>query len=88
MDGSPANEIGVRRLWAKEILDRRLRFQRVLITADIINDLLRDGGITGELDFLIIDIDGNDYHVWREIEAVWPCIVCIEYKAKFPPPVE
>ena len=61
MDGSPANDIGVRRLWAKEILDRRLRFQRVLITADIINDLLRDDGITGELDFLIIDIDGNDY---------------------------
>ena len=26
--------------------------------------------------------------VWREIEAVWPCVVCIEYKAKFPPPVD
>ena len=36
MDGSPANEIGVRRPWAKEILERRLRFQRPLITADII----------------------------------------------------
>ena len=36
------------------------------------HDLLRDGGMTGELDLLIIDIDGNDYHVWREIEAVRP----------------
>jgi hypothetical protein len=88
MDGSPANEIGVRRLWAKEISDRRLRFQRALITADNINDLVRDGGITGEIDLLVIDIDGNDYHVWREIEAVRPRVVCIEYNAKFPPPVE
>ena len=32
-----------------------------------------------------IDIDGNDYYVWRAINVIKPRVVVIEYNAKFPP---
>jgi hypothetical protein len=41
-----------------------------------------------ELDPLSIDIDGNDYHVWRAVESYQPRVVVIEYNAKFVSPVE
>jgi hypothetical protein len=36
---------------------------------------------------LSIDIDGNDYWVWRAIEAVSPRVIIIEYNATFAPPL-
>ena len=39
----------------------------------------------GEIDLLSIDIDGNDYHVWKAIDVINPRVVVIEYNAKFTP---
>jgi hypothetical protein len=40
------------------------------------------------LDFLSLDIDGNDYYVMESIlNGVRPRVVCIEYNAKFPYPM-
>jgi hypothetical protein len=50
------------------------------IDAENVNDLLRDNGMSGEVDVLSIDIDGNDYWVWKAIDAVDPRVVCIEYQ--------
>lgn len=36
--------------------------------------------VTDPLDFLSIDIDGNDYAVWQAVQAR-PRVVCIEYDA-------
>jgi FkbM family methyltransferase len=39
------------------------------------------------IDFLSLDIDGNDIHVCAEFVATLkPKLVCVEYNAKFPPP--
>ena len=39
------------------------------------------------IDFLSLDIDGNDAHVLAPfVEALDPKLVCVEYNAKFPPP--
>ena len=35
-----------------------------------------------------IDIDGNDYWVWKQISCISPRVVMIEYNAKFPPTFE
>src|SRR3989344_1476686 len=51
------------------------------ITADNINKLLLDNGFRGEIDLFSIDIDGNDYWVWREITAINPRVVVAEYNA-------
>ena len=58
------------------------------ITKNNINDLIQSAKISGEIDLLSIDIDGNDYYVWEAINVVRPRAVVIEYNAKFPPPVE
>jgi len=42
-----------------------------------------------ELDFFSLDIDGNDRHVLEELltGGPRPRVICVEYNAKFPPPV-
>ncbi len=42
-----------------------------------------------ELDFFSIDIDGNDRHLLEELIGAGerPKVICVEYNAKFPPPV-
>jgi hypothetical protein len=40
------------------------------------------------VDFLSLDIDGNDVHVLAEVVAGCnPRVICVEYNAKFPPPL-
>ena len=65
-----------------------LRVAHEFITKDNINRILTDNNIKGEVDLLSIDIDGNDYHVWKEIEVICPRVVVIEYNAKIPPACE
>ena len=49
------------------------------ITSDNINQLINDNGFNGEIDLLSIDIDGNDYWIWKAIESVNPRVVIVEY---------
>jgi hypothetical protein len=58
-----------------------------LVTAENINALLTRAGLTGEIDVLCIDIDSNDYWVWKAIDVVRPRVVAIEYNATFRPPL-
>ncbi len=53
------------------------------IDRDNINDLLRRAEITGPIGILSIDIDGNDYWVWDQIDVVQPSIVIAEYNSVF-----
>lgn len=58
------------------------------MTAENINAIIAEGQFSGEIDLLSIDIDGNDYHVCREISVVMPRVIVAEYNASFPPPLE
>ena len=49
------------------------------ITTENINTLLSKNGFTGNIGLLHIDIDGNDYWIWKAITAVDPDIVIMEY---------
>jgi hypothetical protein len=62
-----------------------LKAAAAFITRDNINDLLARHGAQGDIGLLSIDIDGNDYWVWRAIEAVSPRIVVIEYNSRLGP---
>jgi hypothetical protein len=57
------------------------------VTAENINELLSRAGFTGEIDLLSIDIDFNDYWVWKAVEAARPRVVVIEYNAALRPPM-
>ena len=56
------------------------------ITRDNINKLLKgflDEGYDAEVGILSIDIDGNDYWIWNEMNVISPVIVIAEYNAVF-----
>lgn len=56
------------------------------ITAENINDLFAKYDVPLDLGLLSIDIDGNDFHVWRALSSRYrPSIVVIEYNASLPP---
>lgn len=59
--------------------------QSARVTAENINQLFSANNITGEIDLLSIDIDGNDYWVWQAITIIQPRIVVIEYNPSFGP---
>src|SRR5207249_8244926 len=52
-----------------------------------VNTLFERAGFSGEIDLLGIDIDYNDYWVWKAIEVVQPRVVVIEYNATLRPPL-
>ena len=58
-----------------------LTAKSAFITAENINSLIEEAGFTGPLGLLSIDIDGNDYWVWKAISVVDPAIVVCEYNA-------
>lgn len=53
------------------------------IKAENVNSIIEDSGMVGEIDFLNIDIDGNDYWVWEAIEVVQPKVVMVETHVEF-----
>jgi hypothetical protein len=53
------------------------------ITKDNINELISEMNFEPDLGLLSVDIDGNDYWVWKAIEVVKPIIVVSEYNADF-----
>jgi hypothetical protein len=50
------------------------------VTAENINALMADHGVTGDIDLFSIDIDGIDYWIWRAVQAVQPRVVVVEYQ--------
>jgi hypothetical protein len=62
-----------------------LQAKSAFITAENINQLISEAGFSGEIGLLSIDIDGNDYWVWKAITCVRPQIVVVEYNAVFGP---
>jgi hypothetical protein len=70
----------------------RFRVTNSFVRRDNIVSLLRDASSflrVEEIDFFSLDIDGNDRHVMEELidGGVRPKVICVEYNAKFPPPV-
>jgi hypothetical protein len=70
------------------IAEKQLSVVNAFIDKDNINDLIAGGNMNGDIDLLSVDIDGNDYHIWKAISCINPRVVCIEYNAKFPPDFE
>jgi hypothetical protein len=51
---------------------------------DNLDQILTGTPIPAEFDFLSIDIDGNDYHVWKSSSKFTPKVVCIEFNQTIP----
>jgi hypothetical protein len=55
------------------------------IKPETVNDILTRHGFTGEVDLFSLDIDGNDYWVWKAMTACSPRVVVLEYNSMFGP---
>jgi len=87
IDGSEANATAIRNRFSSFVQAEQLTFVRRFVERDSINDLIGQAHVSGEIDLLSIDIDGNDYWVWETISVVQPRAVVIEYNAVFRPPL-
>jgi hypothetical protein len=88
IEGNKSDCLEIQNLFAPAISNGHLTITNAFITRENINDLITNVTGGGEIDFLSIDIDGNDYWVWQAITCVKPRVVCIEYNAQFPPTYE
>lgn len=55
---------------------------------DNLDYILGGTRIPEHFDFLSIDIDGNDYHVWKAMSRFSPKVICIEFNQSIPSEVD
>lgn len=58
-------------LWPPKILN-------AWVTRSNINELLQNLGVSGDIELLSLDIDGNDYYVWEAISVIQPKLCIFE----------
>jgi len=59
------------------------RFVRATIKRENINEVLTEAEVPKDVDFMSIDIDGNDYWVWDAITCIRPKVVMAETHIEF-----
>ncbi len=70
---------------AKELGIDGVKAVQAFITLDNLEDLISGNGAPREIDFLSLDVDGNDYWFWQKLGCISPRVVCIEYNAGIGP---
>jgi hypothetical protein len=78
----------IQKEFAAEIKSGRLLVFQETLTRENINIVFAASGVPKEFDLLSIDIDRNDYWVWKAIEGYAPRLVVVEYNSSFPPSLE
>lgn len=81
MDGSQENISAIKSEQLYTFFD--LQAVCSFITSENINALLSGTGFNSEPGILSIDIDGNDYWVWKAITGIRPAIIICEYNSLF-----
>jgi hypothetical protein len=85
IDGSAENTAMIQRSFSKIVAQKKLTSITSFITAENIEQLFQQGNVPVEFDLLSVDIDRNDYYVWKAITHYKPRVVIIEYNAIFRP---
>lgn len=55
------------------------------VTAENVNELVSSQGFAGEIDLLSVDLDGNDYWIWKALDCAQPRVVVVEFNAAVGP---
>ena len=88
IEGSPDHCNAMKENYSNIIKNNRLQVKESFITKDNICALFNELKVPVDLDFLSIDIDGNDYWIWKELSKYKPRVIAIEYNASVGPHVE
>jgi hypothetical protein len=81
IDGDPQLASHLRRdpiYWRQELMA-----VSAFVTTENINGIFEAAGFRGDIGLLSVDVDGNDYWLWKAIAAVQPRIVVCEYNSLF-----
>lgn len=78
----------IQKNFEKELTAGFLKVTNAFVNSENIETLLEESKVPFDFDLLSIDIDSNDYWVWKAINKFRPRVVIIEYNAFFPPDVE
>lgn len=54
------------------------------ITKDNINQLIESHGVSGDIDLLSLDMDGNDYWILESLNIISPRVIILEYENSWP----
>jgi hypothetical protein len=87
IEADPARVASILRNAEAAIREERLAVVLAKVTAENVDELVRDSGLAGPLDLLSLDIGGNDYYVLSAFGAVDPRVVVVNYNASYRPPV-
>jgi hypothetical protein len=87
LEGSETFYNRIQKNFASVIEDGSLKVQNTFITAENIESLFEKNSVPKDLDLLSIDIDGNDYWVWKAIKKYSPRVVAIECNPFFGPKI-
>lgn len=66
--------------------DNQLRIANRYVDCESINPIISEHYRGEEVDLLSVDIDYNDYWLWKAIDCISPRVVVVEYNASWPPP--
>jgi hypothetical protein len=88
IDGNEGFVKKIRKNFQGVISQGRLKAFHRFISAENIESIFKDAGVPTEFDLLSIDIDRNDYHVWKALHRYKPRVVVIEYNAIYRPGTE
>lgn len=81
IEASSDSAATIRRDFAEPLQTGQLRLIEAMVTAESIEGQFEEGRVSNEPDLLSIDIDGNDYWIWKAIVRVRPRVLIIEYNA-------
>ena len=87
IEGNAQHAARIRTSFGPLLADGGLNLVESFVVAENIDSLLEKGGVSGEIDLLSIDIDNNDFWVWKAITRINPRVVVIEYNASLRPPM-
>jgi len=65
--------------------DRPIYIKKEFVTAENINDLFEKYQVPHHFDLLSIDVDFNDFWLWKALENYSPRFVVIEFNSSIPP---
>jgi hypothetical protein len=61
------------------------KFNHAWVTAENVNELICNSGVSGPIDLFSLDIDGMDYWVWKALSVIQPQVIVCEIHNQIPP---
>jgi hypothetical protein len=55
------------------------KLRNIWITAENVNQVLMENEITGEIDLLSLDVDGQEYWILKNVGVISPRVIVVEY---------